>query len=150
MLGVALGLQPQYGGRVSVPFPPGFAWDQGRFRFDVNKSGSRFEADLNPRDLVDPAIWSGPALHVAVAGDDSNSGLGAQDGDFSDAKRTIYGAFVAGNATGAAYRVIVNGGNMRAAPFTRNGNDEPTQAIALLAHGGVSPDRRRGRSGTGF
>jgi hypothetical protein len=136
MLGVAVGLQPQYCGRVSVPFPPGFAWDQGRFGFDINKSRSRFEADLNPHDLVDPAIWSGPALHVDVAGDDTNSGLGAQDGDFSDAKRTIYGAFVAGNATGVAYRVIVNAGEYEGSAFTRNGNDEPTQAVALLARGG--------------
>lgn len=136
MLGVAVALQPQYSTRRAVPFPAGFAWDQGRFGFGISQSGGRFTAELEPRDLVDPAIWAGPAFHVDTGGDDSNSGLGAQDGDFAAAKRTISGAFVAGNATGGAYRVLVNAGEYEGSAFTRNGNDEPTQPVAVLAHGG--------------
>ncbi|MEM6897697.1 MAG: hypothetical protein AAF576_09950, partial [Pseudomonadota bacterium] len=136
MLGLAVGMQPQYSLRQAVPFPAGFGWDQARFPFDISKVGARFQAHLNPRDLVDPAIWSGPAFHVDLAGNDDNSGLGAADGDFSDAKRTIYSAFVAGNATGAPYRVLVKAGQYEGSAFTRNGNDEPTQPVAVLAHGG--------------
>jgi hypothetical protein len=135
MLGVAVGLQPQYSTRMSVPFPVGFAWDQGRFPMGISKAGGRYVTDMNPRDLVDPAIWSGPAFHVDVAGDDANSGLGVE-GDFAAAKRTIYAAFLAGNATGAPYRVLVNAGEYEGSAFTRNGNDEPTQPVAVLAHGG--------------
>lgn len=81
MLGLAVGVTPQYRGRVPVPFPDGFGWDSGRFGFDISQSGGRYQADVTPRDLVDPAIWTEPALHVdGVAGHDGNSGLGAQDG----------------------------------------------------------------------
>ena len=136
MLGVAVGLQPQYSSRVAVPFPDGFAWDQGRFGFDVSRSGGRFETALNPRDLVNPAIWSGPALLVDRAGDDSNDGFGAEDGDFSAAKRTIHAAFEAGNATGAPYRVLVNADTYEGSAFTRNGQTEPDQPVAVLGRGG--------------
>lgn len=136
MLGVAMGLQPQYSSRVAVPFPSGFSWDQARFGFDVSCIGGRFETDLNPRDLVDPAIWTGPAFHVAQSGNDSNDGLGVQDGDFSSAKRTIHAAFDAGNGTGAPYRVLVDADTYEGSAFTRNGNTEPDQPVAVLAWGG--------------
>lgn len=136
MLGLAVGMQPQYTTRQSVPFPAGFAWDQTRFGFDVCKVGGIFETDLDPKSLIDPAVWSGPAFHVSPTGSDTNTGLGSVDGDFGDAKRTIYGAFLAGNATGAPYRVLVQAGQYEGSAFTRNGNDEPTQAVAVVAHGG--------------
>ena len=131
-----MGLQPQYSSRAEVPFPNGFAWDSERFGFDIASVGRRFEADLNPRDLVDPTIWSGPAFHVDRAGDDSNNGLGAQDGDFSAAKRTIHAAFEAGNATGAPYRVLVKADTYEGSAFTRNGQTEPDQPVAVIAWGG--------------
>lgn len=71
MLGVAVGMQPQYSARRLVPFPEGFAKDQGRFGFDIAQLGEQFKADLDPRGLIDPAVWSGPAFHVDVSGDDS-------------------------------------------------------------------------------
>jgi hypothetical protein len=43
---------------------------------------------------------------------------------------------VAGNATGAPYRVIVKAGEYEESAFTRNGNDEPDQAVAILGWGG--------------
>ncbi len=133
MLGLSVGLQPQYSCRLPVPFPTGFGWDRERFDMEITQSGGRFKADVTPRDLVDSAIWSGAALHVdSATGDDTNSGLGAQDGDFADAKRTIYAAFVAGNATGAPYRVLVKPGFYVESAFTRNGNDEPAQAVAVI------------------
>ncbi|MEL6885379.1 MAG: hypothetical protein AAFP87_12785 [Pseudomonadota bacterium] len=136
MLGIGVGVQAQYSTRRSVPFPAGFAWDQARFGFDVAQVGGRFTADIDPRALVDPRVWSGPAYHVDVAGNDNNTGLGSVDGDFSQAKRTIYGAFREGNASGAPYRVIVNAGQYEGSAFTRNGNDEPTQPVAVVAWGG--------------
>ena len=136
MLEIGVGICIQQPATQPVDFPSGFAWDHGRFGFDINKSGDRFVADLDPRGLIDPAVWTGPAFHVDLSGDDSNSGLGGFEGDFSDAKRTIYGAFLAGNATGAPYRVIVRAGQYEGSAFTRNGNDEPDQAVAVIAHGG--------------
>ncbi|WP_415919312.1 hypothetical protein [Tateyamaria sp. SN6-1] len=136
MLGLAVGMQPTYSARRVVPFPAGFAWDQGRFGLQISETGGRYVADVDPRDLVDPAIWAGPAFHVSASGDDYNSGLAATEGDFTDAKRTIYGAFRAGNATGAPYRVVVNADTYEGSAFTRNGNDEPTQPVAVVAHGG--------------
>ena len=137
MLGPMVGVHPQWSLRQQVPFPTGFNWDQARFGFDIYRVGTRYAADLSPRDLVDPAIWSGPAFHVdSAAGDDANSGLGAQDGDFSAAKRTIHAAFVAGNATGAAYRVLVKAGTYEESAFTRNGNEEPDQPVAVIGWDG--------------
>lgn len=136
MLGLSMGLQPQYSPRQTAFIPAGFAWDQARFGFGFAKVGAQFQADVDPRDLVDPAIWTGPAFHVDAGGDDANSGLGAVEGDFSAAKQSIYAAFVAGNATNAPYRVLVNAGQYEGGAFTRNGNDEPTQPVAVLAYGG--------------
>jgi hypothetical protein len=136
MLGLAVQVGPQYSTRRAVDFPSGFAWDTTRFGFDVAQVGGRYVADLDPRSLVDPAIWTGPAFHVSVDGDDDNTGLGATDGDFSQAKRTIHAAFLAGNATGAPYRVLVEAGRFEGSAFTRNGNQEPDQPVAVLAVGG--------------
>jgi hypothetical protein len=139
MLGAGLGLAPHYSFSSStvVNFPTGFGWDHARFPLEVTEQAGQFSSDLVPRDLVDPAIWTGVAIHVdRASGDDSNSGLGAFDGDFASAKRTIYAGFLAGNATGAPYRVIVNSGEYEESAFTRNGNDEPDQAVAILGWNG--------------
>lgn len=140
MLGLTLGMHPHYvqgaNAPQAVPFPAGFAWDQGRFGFGITHSNATYATDLDPRSLVDPAIWTGPVFHVDVTGDDANDGLGTGEGDFSAAKRSIYGAFNAGNATGAPYRVLVKAGQYEGSVFTRNGNNEPTQPVAILAHGG--------------
>ncbi|SIT06342.1 hypothetical protein SAMN05421759_11338 [Roseivivax lentus] len=75
-------------------------------------SRGRVTTGIDPRSLVDPAIWTGPVYHVdGSAGDDANSGLGAVAGDFSNALRTIYRAFELGNATNAAYRIAVQPGS---------------------------------------
>lgn len=137
MLGVAVGLQPAWTLREDVAFPAGFGWDHSRFGFDIHRIGDRYAADLKPRDLVTAEIWLGAAIHVdGDGGDDANSGLGAEDGDFSDAKRTIHAAFVAGNATGAAYRVVIKAGNYEESAFSRNGNEEPDQPVAILGWDG--------------
>ena len=63
----------------------------------------------------------GAAIHVdGVVGLDTNSGIGSVDGDFSAAKKTIFAAFTAGNATAAPYRVIVKAGTFENAAFTNN------------------------------
>lgn len=137
MLRVGVGPQPQYSFRRTVALPDGFDWDEGRFGFVVSQSGRAFRAEVAPKDLVDSTIWTGPAFHVdGASGDDVNSGLGAFDGDFADAKRSIYAAFLAGNATGAAYRVLVKPGRYQESAFTRNGNDEPDQPVAIIGWGG--------------
>ena len=71
-----------------------------------------------------------------VQGDDGRIGLGAADGDFSQALRTIYRAFELGNATGGAYRVLVQPGAYEESAFTKNGQREPIQPVAILGWGG--------------
>ena len=140
MLGAGVGIQPQYrGSGVEVlGFPSGFAWDQIRFPMGVKLRGTDFTSTLSPRDLVDPQIWTGTTVHVdSATGDDSNNGLGAYDGDFSAPKRTIYGAFATGNATGGAYRVLVKAGQYEESAFTRNGKNEPNQPVAIVGWGGA-------------
>ncbi|MEP5968919.1 MAG: hypothetical protein ABJ235_07870, partial [Sulfitobacter pontiacus] len=138
MLGIGLAPFHAYRNRVPIAFPVGFSWDRTLFDFDIEQVGGRYCAAVEPRNLVDPAIWSGLALHVdGAAGDDGNSGLGVEDGDFANAKRTIHAAFAAGNATGAAYRVLVKAGNYAEAAFTRNGNEEPSQPVAVIGWGGA-------------
>ncbi|MHA6326411.1 hypothetical protein [Roseivivax sp. CAU 1753] len=98
----------------------------------------RVTTGIDPRSLVDAAIWSGPAFHVdGDAGDDGNGGLGSFDGDFADPVRSIYRAFELGNATGAAYRVVVKAGNYEESAFTKNGQREPSQPVAILGWGGA-------------
>lgn len=121
-----------------VSLPVGFGWDTGRFPLAITQRGGRFETDLDPRALVAGAIWTGAAIHVdSAGGNDANSGLGAEDGDFSNAKRSIHAAFSEGNATGAAYRVIVKPGTYEESAFTRNGQVEPDQPVAILGWNGV-------------
>ncbi|TMV05599.1 hypothetical protein FGK63_16280 [Ruegeria sediminis] len=137
MLGLSLGLKPGGGAAALVPMPAGIGWDLARFPLEIVKAGGKYRAQVAPRDLVDPGIWTGAAIHVdGVSGDDARSGLGAADGDFTQAKRSIHAAFVAGNATGAAYRVIVKAGQYEESAFSRNGNEEPTQPVAILGWGG--------------
>ena len=137
MLGVGLALTPQYCAETPIPLPPGFDWDGIRFPLLITKGGTGYRCNQVPRDLVDPGIWTGAAFHVdGISGDDANSGLGAMDGDFSAAKRSIHAAFTAGNATLAPYRVIVKPGNYEESAFTRNGNDEPDQPVAVLGWDG--------------
>lgn len=137
MFGLGVALQTAMQAERPVPLPSGLGWDSARFPLSVRKRGTRYRAQLSPRDLVDPAIWSGAAIHVdGIAGDDANTGLGGFDGHFADAKRTIHAAFVAGNATAAPYRVIVKPGEYEESAFTRNGNEEPGQPVAILGWGG--------------
>jgi hypothetical protein len=92
---------------------------------------------LEPRSLVSPAIWSGAAIHVdAVLGNDSNSGLGSPDGTFTQAKKSIHAAITAGNATGAAYRIIVRTGQFAGSAFTSNGTVEPNRPCAIIGWDG--------------
>lgn len=137
MIAVGVGLAPQFRSDTPIPLPIGFGWDSGRFAISITKGGAGYRADLDPRDLVKPGIWTGAAIHVDRAtGDDANTGLGAQDGDFTNAKRSIHAGFVAGNATAAPYRVIVKAGEYEESAFTRNGNDEPDQAVAVIGWDG--------------
>jgi hypothetical protein len=82
--------------------------------------------------LVDPKIWTGTAVHVdSATGDDSNNGLGAYDGNFSAPKRTIYGAFAAGNATGCTYSALVKAEQYEESAFTRNCKNELIQPVVI-------------------
>lgn len=133
MLGLSVALKPQFSTGGPILLPEGFDWDQSRFALSFHRGVAGYGSDANPRDLVDPSIWSSTAFHVdGQAGHDGQSGLGSDDGDFANAKRTIHAAFEAGNATGAAYRVLVKPGDYEESAFTRNGNREPDQPVAVI------------------
>jgi hypothetical protein len=118
------------------PIPPaGLGWTGPALRLQWSSGGWR--PILQARQLVSPAIWTGAAIHVdGVAGVDTNTGLGATDGDFTAAKRTIHAAFSAGNATGAPYRVIIKPGTFENTSFTNNGAVEPNQPVAIIGWNG--------------
>jgi hypothetical protein len=118
------------------PVPPaGLGWTGPAL--SLVPSGAGWRPSLVPRSLVNPAIWTGVAIHVdAVAGNDTNSGLGVPDGTFTLAKKTIHAAFTAGNATGAPYRVIVKAGQFSGSGFTNNGAVEPNRACAIIGWDG--------------
>lgn len=117
--------------------PAGLNWEASLTPLLVGKIGTEYRVIDNPRAKVNPAIWTGPVIHVdRVNGDNGNSGLGNYYGDFSDAKLQIHAAFTAGNALGVPYRILVKAGEFKETDFTNNGNVEPTQPFALLAHGG--------------
>ena len=150
MLGLGLELtQPQVSAQKAYALPPGFGWNTSAYPLAITRSGSVYHSGMVPRDLVVPAIWSGPAFHVdGEAGNDGNTGLGASDGDFANAKRTIHAAFTEGNATGAAYRVLVKPGDYSGSAFTKNGKVEPDQPVAIIGWGGVARYRAGAMSKT--
>ncbi len=94
-----------------VEVTAGLCWDHDANPVTVRRRDGGYGIAAKTRDLFVPAIWSGPAFHVEVATvDDANSGIGAADGDLSDAFCTIHAAFTAGKATGGACRVLVKPG----------------------------------------
>ncbi len=135
MIGVKVGaVSGRLPRRVPVP-PPGLGWTGPSLA--LVPQGGGWRTGFNPRGLVDPAIWTGAAIHVdGVSGSDSNSGLGVPDGTFGQAKKTLHAAFAAGNATGAPYRVIVKSGQFAGSAFTNNGAVEPNRACALIGWDG--------------
>lgn len=136
MLGLGLNLYPGNAREVAVPIPQGFGWDSARFPLSVTR-GAGYSTGDDPRALVHPGIWTGPAFHVdGQSGDDANTGTGGADGDFANAKRTIHAAFSAGNAAGEPYRVIVKPGQFEESAFTKNGQIEPAQPVAILGWNG--------------
>ena len=137
MIGVGAILQPAGRASAMLTAPIGLGWDASRLALQVSGAPGPYRVAAIPRDLVDPGIWSGVAIHVdGAGGDDRNLGLAGTDGDFSNAKRTIHAAFTAGNAMNAPYRVIVKAGTYEESAFTRNGNVEPEQAVAIIGWDG--------------
>jgi hypothetical protein len=135
MIGVKVGATSGPSRRAAPEVPAGLGWTGPAL--SLVPSGVGWRPALNPRSLVNPAIWTGTAIHVdAVAGNDANSGLGVPDGTFALAKKSIHAAFSAGNATGAPYRVIVKAGQFAGSAFTSNGAVEPNQPCAIIGWDG--------------
>lgn len=128
---------------VEMPTPvrlPG--WFRWPYPMPIGRIGRKYAAYIDPRSYVNPAVWTGPAYHVdGVFGVDANTGLGVYDGDFSAAKKSIFSAITAGNATGAPYRVIVKAGTYtQERSINGSGGQagvEPTQHCAFIAWGGI-------------
>ncbi|MEP2029441.1 MAG: hypothetical protein ABJI96_12140 [Paracoccaceae bacterium] len=140
MVEVGLALSSIQGRSDNASFgpPSGLGWNTALTDVTATQTGGGYAVNVNPRGLVDPAIWAGQAYHVdGVAGNDSSSGIGAFDGDFSTAKKSIHSAFSAGNASGNPYRVLVKAGNFEGSAFTKNGQVEPSQPVAIMGWGGA-------------
>lgn len=135
MIGVKVGATAGPMRRRPPAPPPGLGWTGPALM--LAPQGGGWRPGLALRALVNPAIWTGTAIHVdGVAGNDANSGLGVPDGTFTQAKRTIHSALTAGNATGAPFRVIVKSGQFAGSAFTNNGAVEPNRACAIIGWDG--------------
>lgn len=121
--------------------PSGLGWPS-RFAFDaIELPNGEFTAILDPRSLVNPAIWTGPVFYVSTTGSDSAAGTLAAP------VRSIWKATALGDATGAPYRVMIRGGQYRM-PNSINGQPptwptpptgalkEPVQPCAFIAYDG--------------
>lgn len=113
-----------------VKLPPAFAarWN---YDFSINRIDHIYSIDVDPRRLVDSRIWSGPIYYVnGTTGDNGNPGTQASP------VRDVYQAFTLGNLTGAPYRVsVAEGWHPSDNTFTRNGQDVPTQPVAIIGEG---------------
>jgi len=146
-----------------LQIPAEIGWPS-TFPLGIEKFSNGYKTTVNPRSLVNAAIWTGPVYHVDVLnGNNSNSGLGSFEGDFSLAVRDINAAITLGNATSAPYRVLIRGGTNRVYRDTHSINGrasgwptpptgalvEPTQHCALIGHGG-RVDHRASKSVASF
>ncbi|WP_289156091.1 hypothetical protein [uncultured Salipiger sp.] len=102
--------------------------------------GSTWLCSVNPRALVSQEIWSGAVVYVDPEdGDDANDGLGDHWGDYSRAKRNMYAAITAGNATGSGFLIKVKGGESPGETWaTNNGAVEPTQHMGIICDAPMS------------
>ena len=120
------------------PLPTTFNWTAS-WTPQVYLQNGTYYCPVNPREHVNPAIWTGTAYHVDVVnGSTSNTGLGLFDGDFTNAMQQISAAITAGNATGAPYRIYVRAGYYAGSRCINGSaqNVEPNQHCAIIAVGG--------------
>ena len=136
-------------GRTCYDPPTALSWPSTYpFRLYTAQNGN-YALVINERDFIDSRVWQGAALHVDRAtGNDSYSGYGQYDGDFSKATRTISRAIRIGNATGKSYRILVKAGTydmyegISAPASTSAGgsgglaNARTTQPCSIIAYGG--------------
>ncbi|WAC26353.1 hypothetical protein [Ancylobacter sp. SL191] len=149
VLGLEAGYSKVY---TELDAPPDLGWSSA-YPFKVIRDPTgRWHLLNDPKSYVNPAIWTGAAIHVdPVNGSSGNSGLGAFDGDFSAAKATLQQAIIAGNATGAPYRIICRPGRYDQARSI-NGNSgttgvKPTYSCAFIGwKGRVSHEANSGES----
>lgn len=133
--------------------PAGLSWPSqypsrflrsGSTFYALNSDGSR----LDPKTMVNAAIWSGTAYYVDPAkADNAGDGL-----SWANAKRDINAAITAGNATAAPYRVYCRYSDSYHQTRSINGSGgtvEPTQHCALIASDpSLSSGRCRHYAGT--
>ena len=112
------------------------------FRFDlcpltISALPGGYHVTVNPRGLIPAGVWSAQPYHVMVGGNDNLSGLGAYEGDFTNALGTIKKAVELANAANVPARIIVKAGDYRRdRSMGGTGNIVPTVDIAFIAWGG--------------
>lgn len=133
------GVWNSLGGSV-VASPTDFTFPFATIPLSISQIGKTFTASISAKDFIDPACLTGVGYHVdQVNGNDANTGVGNFDGDFRAAisVKTIGKAITLGNATGAAYRLILKGGTTYALADMLFGGVivPPTRSIAVFGYG---------------
>lgn len=115
--------------------PAGLNWPLATYPIPLTLSGSTYDCAIDPRDYVNPAIWTGPLYYVDIAtGNNSNTGLGS----YANAVKGISQAITLGNAGGVPFRVLVKAGRY-SREWSIKGNAttiQPTQDCAIMADAG--------------
>ncbi|WP_324807207.1 hypothetical protein SH584_11455 [Sphingomonas sp. LY29] len=128
-----LGLGIRLGPIGGFAMPSGLSWDSS-YPVTVQRSGTGYTVVEQPRSYIPPEVFSGTTFYVDIAtGSDADSGLTE-----ALAKKCIYLAIAAGNATGAPFQVMVKGGSYnRDFNFNASGGGTvPTQHCAVIGYGG--------------
>jgi len=121
-------------GRRYYTAPRALGWTGNAITPTFTKTEGTYKSPVNPRTLVDPAIWTGEAFYVAAS-----SGNSGNDGsDFENAFSTIHAAITAGNATNAPFCIYVDADEeLNESSFSSNGNVAPTENFALVGVSGA-------------
>lgn len=114
--------------------PPPFAWNDAAYPLGLSGLETAPQITLAPRDVVNPAIFTGPAFYAdSSQADNSGDGLTALT-----AKRDISECVLLGNAAAQPYRVLIEAGDyFRRESINGDGvSVEPTQPCGFIAQNG--------------
>ncbi|WP_342640952.1 hypothetical protein [Rhodoligotrophos ferricapiens] len=105
-------------------------WDQERYPLQIFKRNGRWHSDFSRHRYIPDSMFQTTFWVDINRPDDNGDGLTP-----ATAKRSIVGAILAGNATGAPYRInVLEGSYFRQRGFS---NTLPTQAIGIYGYGKV-------------
>jgi hypothetical protein len=117
-----------------VAFPKDFPWPQSKFPIQLWRTGRRVVTDFIAENQVNPACYTGPCYHIdPLYGLDTNTGLGAYVGDYSNALKTPNKAQTLLNETNAPGRIKVKFRKGAYSPRAAGAVPWPTPTVPTLA-----------------